>query len=99
MVDIVNRSQQQNLKSEADRSTLALARHRLLLCASDDGLVIKTCQKSGIAYTRMLRLLTEMVQTDHKTVAEVKAMVQMLIRDRAKRSSPAVLASWEQSLE
>ncbi|MBC6477575.1 MAG: hypothetical protein GDA56_07085 [Hormoscilla sp. GM7CHS1pb] len=87
------------LLSEADRSTLALARHRLLLCASDDGLVIETCEKYGITYTRMLRLLTEMVQTEHKTVAEVKAMVQILIRDRAKRISPAVLASWERSLE
>lgn len=87
------------LLSEADRSTLAFARHRLLLCASDDKLVIKTCEKYGIAYTRMLRLLTEMVQTDHKTVAEVKAMAQILIRDRAKRISPEVLASWERSLE
>jgi len=40
-----------------------------------------------------------MVRTEHKTVAEVKAMVQILIRDRAKLISPAVLASWERSLE
>ena len=81
------------------RSTLALARHRLLLCASDDGLVIKSCQDYGIAYTRMLRLLTVMVQSGHKTAAEVKAMVQMLISDRAKRISPKVLADWERNLE
>lgn len=87
------------LLSEADRSTLALARNRLLLCASDDGLVIKTCQEYGIAYTRMLRLLTQMVRTGHKTAAEVKAMVQMLISDRAKRISPAVLANWQRNLE
>jgi len=87
------------LLSEADRSTLALARHHLLICASDDGLVIKTCEKWGIAYTRLLRLLTEMVQTEHKTAPEVKAMVQMLISERAKRISPKVLANWEESLE
>jgi len=86
------------LLSEADRSTLALARHRLLVCASDDGLVVKTCEQWGIAYTRLLRLLAEMVQTGHKTAPEVKAMVRMLISDRAKRISPAVLEGWERSL-
>lgn len=42
------------LLSEADRSTLALARHRFLLCISDDSRMITVCQEYGITYIRML---------------------------------------------
>lgn len=51
------------LLSIADRSTIAIAHHQLLICASDDGLVVETCKAYGIAYTRTLRLLKEMVET------------------------------------
>ncbi len=61
-----------SLLSEADRSTLALARHRLLLCASDDKLMTQICQEYKIPYTRTLKLLTEMVKTQHKIIPEVK---------------------------
>ncbi len=59
--------------SIGDRSTIAIARHQLMICASDDGLVIETCKEYGITYTRTLRLLGEMVKTEHKTVIEVIA--------------------------
>lgn len=86
------------LLSEADRSTLAIARHRLLLCASDDGLVVEICQEYDIAYTRTLRLLTEMVQTRHKTVVEAIALADTLIKDRGKRIAPTILADWQKAL-
>jgi hypothetical protein len=67
------------LLSAADRSTIAIARHQLLICASDDGLVVETCKAYSIAYTRTLRLFDEMVETKHKTVIEVTAMADTLI--------------------
>jgi hypothetical protein len=42
------------LLSAADPSTIAIARHQLLICASDDGLVVETCKVYSIAYTRTL---------------------------------------------
>ena len=86
------------LLSIADRSTIAIARHRLLVCASDDGLVVETCKIYGIAYTRTLRLLSEMVATQHKTVAEVIRMADALIKERGKHISPEILADWRRSL-
>lgn len=87
------------LLSEADRSTIAIARHRLLVCASDDGLVVETCETYGIVYTRTLRLLSEMVTTQHKTVAEVIDMANILIKDRGKHIKPSLLAIWQKSLQ
>lgn len=87
------------LLSVADRSTIAIARHQLLICASDDGLVVETCKAYSIAYTRTLRLFGEMVETKHKTVIEVKAMADMLIQERGKHISPQVLTDWTASLE
>ncbi len=75
------------LLSEADRSTLALARHRFLLCVSDDSLMITICQEYGITYIRMLRLLSQMVQTGHKVTEEVVVMADTLINDRGKVAS------------
>ncbi|NJN74929.1 MAG: hypothetical protein HC799_20215 [Limnothrix sp. RL_2_0] len=86
------------LLSEADRSTLALAQHRFLLCASDDGLMVETCKKYAISYTRTLRLLSEMVKTKYKTVAQVKKDVQVLIDQRGKHISKSVLKAWYQDL-
>jgi hypothetical protein len=82
----------------ADRSTIAIARHQLLICASDDGLVVETCKAYGIDYTRTLRLLKEMVETKHKTAIEVMAMANMLIQDRGKHISSRVLKDWTKSL-
>ncbi len=87
------------LLSEADRSTIAIARHQLLVCASDDGLVVKTCKTYGIAYTRTLRLLSEMVTTQHKTAIEVITMADTLIEKRGKHIAPKVLANWKKSLQ
>lgn len=87
------------LLSVADRSTIAIARHQLLICASDDGLVIETCKAYNIAYTRTLRLLTEMVETEHKTVIEVMAMADKLIQERGKHISAKVLINWRTSLQ
>ena len=88
------------LLSIADRSTLALAHHNLLLCASDDGLVIKVCQEYQITYTRTLRLLTEMVKTQHKTIPEVKEMANMLVdkNKRGKNISKKVFNNWYKHL-
>ncbi|MBC6418615.1 MAG: hypothetical protein GDA44_07385 [Prochloron sp. SP5CPC1] len=86
------------LLSVPDRSTIAIARHRLLVCASDDGLVIKTCKAHGIVYTRTVRLLSEMVETQHKTAIEVITMANTLIKKRGKYIHPKILADWEQSL-
>jgi tRNA A37 methylthiotransferase MiaB len=66
---------------------------------SDDGLVVKTCKVYSIAHTRTLRLLGEMVETKHKTVIEVTAMADTLIKDRGKHISPKVLTDWTASLE
>ena len=87
------------LLSEADRSTIAIARHQLLVCASDDGLVVETCKTYGIAYTRTLRLLSEMVKTQHKTTIEVITMADTLIKERGKHIAPKVLADWKKSLQ
>lgn len=86
------------LLSEADRSTLAIARHRFLLCISDDSRMISVCEEYGITYIRMLRLLTRMVQTGHRTVEEVIVMANLLIEDRGKWISSAVLSEWQRSL-
>jgi hypothetical protein len=86
------------LLSEADRSTLAIARHQLLVCASDDGLVVETCQAYGIAYTRTLRLLSEMVTTQHKTAKEVVIMAYTLLEERGKHIAPKVLNDWKAGL-
>lgn len=67
------------LLSVADRSTLALARHRFLLCVSDDSQMITVCQGYDINYIRMLRLLSQMVQSRHKTVEDVIVMADKLI--------------------
>lgn len=87
------------LLSIADRSTIAIARHRLLVCASDDGLVVETCKAYGITYTRTLRLLSEMVATQHKTVAEVITMADALIKERGKHIAPEILSDWRNSLQ
>lgn len=86
------------LLSVADRSTLALARHRFLVCVSDDSLMIAICQEYGITYIRMLRLLSQMVQTEHRTVEEVIAMANTLIEDRGKWIAEAILENWKRSL-
>lgn len=86
------------LLSEADRSTLALARHRFLLCVSDDSLMITICQEYGITYIRMLRLLSQMVQTGHKVTEEVVVMADTLINDRGKWIASAILSDWKRSL-
>ncbi|MEQ8465147.1 hypothetical protein [Coleofasciculus sp. E1-EBD-02] len=86
------------LLSIADRSTIAIARHRLLMCASDDGLVVKTCKKYQIAYIRTLRLLSEMVTTQYKTVADVITMADALIQERGKYIAPGILANWKKNL-
>ena len=86
------------LLSEADRSTLALARHRFLLCVSDDSLIVKICNEYGISYIRMLKLLSQMVQSGHKTVEEVIVMADILIKDRGKWIAQAVLENWKRSL-
>ena len=86
------------LLSEADRSTLALARHRLLLCVSDDSLMVTICKEYDIKYIRMLRLLSQMVQTGHKTVEEVIVMADTLIKERGKWISTAILEDWKRSL-
>lgn len=90
--------QQEPLLSIGDRSTLAIARTQGLICASDDRLVIEICQEYSIAYIRTLRLLTEMVQTQHKTVAEVITMADMLIKERGKHIAPKVLRDWKTRL-
>lgn len=87
------------LLSTADRSTIAIARHHLLICASDDGLVVDTCKVYDITYTRTLRLLSEMVETNHKTNVEVIAMADALIKDRGKYVSRSVLTNWKQELQ
>ena len=86
------------LLSIADRATIAIARHRLLVCASDDALVVSTCSAYGIAYTRTLRLLSEMVATRHKTATEVITMADTLIQQRGKHIAPQLLAQWKKSL-
>jgi hypothetical protein len=88
-----------SLLSDADKSTIAIARHQLLICASDDGLVVDTCKAYGIAHIRTLRLLSEMVRTQHKTALEVMAMADILINDRGKHISQVVLANWKQELQ
>lgn len=87
------------LLSIADRSTLAIAQHRFLLCASDDGLLVKTCEKHNIPYTRTLRLLLEMVKSKYKTVEQVREDVETLIYKRGKRISVKVLNSWYKDLD
>lgn|GEM_PF-1053794 len=86
------------LLSEADRSTLALARHRFLLCVSDDRRMIAVCEEYDISYIRMLRLLSQMVQTEHRTVEEVIVMADILVKDRGKWIATAILESWKRSL-
>lgn len=86
------------LLSIPDRSTIAIARHQLLICASDDGLVIETCIAYNIAYTRTLRLLSEMAIEKHKTTAEVIKMAEDLIEERGKYIKPEVLRDWKKKL-
>lgn len=86
------------LLSVPDRSTIAIARHRLLVCASDDGLVIETCKAHGIFYTRTLGLLSEMVEIQYKTAIEVMKMADILIKKRGKYIHPKILARWKQNL-
>jgi len=96
---LIDFSMEAPLLSIADRSTLAIAQHRFLLCASDDGLVVKTCEKHSIPYVRTLRLLTEMVETNYKTVSEVKEMAKMLIETRGKHISKLVIENWYLDLD
>jgi hypothetical protein len=86
------------LLSIPDRSTIAIARHQLLICASDDGLVVDTCITYGIAYTRTLRLLSEMVTSKHKTATEVIKMAESLIIERGKYIKPDILQNWRKNL-
>jgi hypothetical protein len=69
------------------------------VCASDDGLVVETCKAYGITYTRTLRLLSQMVATQHKTVAEVITMADALIQERGKHIAPEILSDWRKSLQ
>jgi len=96
---LIDFSMEAPLLSIADRSTLAIAQHRFLLCASDDGLVVETCRKHSIPYVRTLRLLTEMVKTNYKTVSEVKEMAKMLIETRGKHISKQVIENWYLDLD
>jgi hypothetical protein len=86
------------LLSIPDRSTIAIARHQLLICASDDGLVVDTCIAYGIAHTRTLRLLSEMVTSQHKTAAEVIEMADSLIEKRGKYIRSEILRQWKRNL-
>jgi hypothetical protein len=47
----------------ADCSTLAIAKQLHFLCGTDDGKMLKICNKYQIKYTRTLRLLKEMSDT------------------------------------
>lgn len=87
------------LLSVADLSTIAIARHQRLICASDDGLVVETCKAYGVPYIRTLRLLTYMVETGHKTVLEVTTMADNLIVNRGKYVSRKVLEDWKKGLQ
>lgn len=86
------------LLSVADLSTIAIARHELLICASDDGLVVETCKAYELPYIRTLRLLAYMVETGHKTVVEVTTMADDLIVNRGKYISRQVLSDWKKGL-
>lgn len=86
------------LLSEADRSTLALALHRCLLCVSDDAAMIAVCDDYGITYLRMLRLLSQMVNTGHKIVPEAIKMAEMLVQERGKWIKESILQEWRRSL-
>lgn len=86
------------LLSIADRSTIAIARHRLLVCASDDALVVSTCSAYGVTYRRTLRLLSEMVAMRYKTAKQVMTMADTLIQERGKYIAPKILAEWRKSL-
>ena len=86
------------LLSEADRSTLALARYQFLLCISDDNQMIKICKEYNIRYIRMLRLLSQMVESEHKTCKEAIDMVDTLIKDRRKWIAKEVVEKWKCSL-
>lgn len=87
------------LLSEADRATVAIAQHTPLCCATDDNLMVKACTSSDISYTRTLRLIREMVQTGYRNRGSAIALAEMLISQRNKWISPAVLESWKNSLD
>ncbi len=84
----------------ADCSTLAIAKHQKLLCGTDDGKMIKICNKYQINYTRTLRLLKEMSDTGCKTVRQVVQMKNILIdpNQRGKYVHPKILTEWQKSL-
>lgn len=87
------------LLSEADRATLAIAQHTSLCCATDDNLMVEACKVFGISYTRTLRLIREMVQTGYRTKERAISLAEMLISQRKKWISPAVLEEWKISLD
>ncbi|MCP2729447.1 hypothetical protein [Limnofasciculus baicalensis] len=52
----------------------------------------------GIIYIRTLRLLSEMVVTKHKTVAQAIKMADALIKERGKHITPEILSDWKKNL-
>lgn len=82
----------------ADCSTLVIAKQLDFLCGTDDGKMLKICNKYQIKYTRTLRLLKEMYDTGYKTINQILEMKRILIEDRGKWISPQVLSEWQQSL-
>jgi hypothetical protein len=82
----------------ADCSTLAIAKCQKLLCGTDDGKMIKICEKYQINYTRTLRLLKEMSDTGYKTIDQILEMKRILVEERGKWIAPKILQEWENSL-
>jgi hypothetical protein len=86
------------LLSAADRATVVIAQHREFVCLSDDGLLVRTCGARGVPVFRTLRLLSQMVETGHRTRTEVIAMARRLVDERGKWVAAQVLRAWEASL-
>jgi hypothetical protein len=60
--------------------------------------MITVCEEYSITYIRMLRLLSQMVQTSHRTAQEVIVMADSLVKDRGKWIAATILSDWKRSL-
>jgi hypothetical protein len=84
--------------ARADCSTLAIAKTQFLLCGTDDGKMIRICEKYTISYTRTLRLLKEMIETQHKSPDQILAMGRILVEERGKWIKPSLLEEWKRQI-
>jgi hypothetical protein len=88
---------QSNL-AESDRATITLAKHRTLLCCTNDRPMIETCEIHDVQFLRTFNIISKMNASGYKSKEECLAMVAKLISERNLWIKPELVEAWKLTL-